>query len=215
MKKVQFLLLAIATTFALTACSDNAATANKAEDVAEAGAKSVTYDVNTSESTLGWHGSKLAYGHSGVIAITEGSMSVEDGNITAGNFTVDMNTIEETGSDDEESAMKLAGHLKSPDFFDADTYGTSKFEITGSTANTADGNTHTIKGNLTIKDKTNNIEFPAKISIDGDNLTADAKFSIDRNDWGISYGSGVSGAVGDQIIGDNIDYTVSLKAAKK
>lgn len=214
MKKIQFLFLAIATSFAMTACSDNAATATKAEDVAEAGATSSTFKVNTAESTLGWHGSKLAYGHSGTISISEGSLAMEDGKLTAGNFTVDMKTMAETGQDDAESAAKLVGHLMSPDFFDAETYPTSKFEITGAEANEANGNTHVIKGNLTIKDKTNNIEFPANITVDGDKMTADAKFTIDRNDWGISYGSGISGAVGDKVIGDNIDYTVSLKATK-
>jgi polyisoprenoid-binding protein YceI len=214
MKKIQFFLLAIATSVAMTACTDNAAKANEAEKVAEAASTSATYNVNTGESKLEWHGEKLAYGHSGVISITEGSLSLEGDNISAGNFTVDMKTIEEVGASDEESGAKLVGHLMSPDFFDVETFPTSKFEITGAEIKAAEGATHVVKGNLTIKDKTNNIEFPATIKVDGDKLTADAKFTINRNDWGVTYGSGISGAIGDKVISDNIDYTVSLKANK-
>lgn len=214
MKKIQFFLLAIATSLLMTACTDNAATAGQAEQVAEAGSTSASYKVNTAESKLEWHGEKLAYGHSGVIAITEGSLSMEGDNVTAGNFTVDMKTIEEVGASDAESAAKLAGHLMSPDFFDVETYPSSKFEITGAEVKAGEGTTHVVKGNLTIKDKTNNIEFPAKIAVEGDNLTANAKFTINRNDWGVTYGSGISGAIGDKVISDNIDYTVALKAKK-
>lgn len=215
MKTIKLFAFALLTVGALSSCGNSGeSTATDAQNVAEAGAGAATYKVNTAESQLQWHGSKLAYGHTGVINITEGSLSVENGNLTAGNFTIDMKSIKETGTDDAEAAAKLAGHLMNADFFDSEKYPTSKFEVTGSTANATDSTTHTVKGNLTIKDVTKNIEFPAKIAVNGDQLTADASFSINRNDWGVTYGSGLSGAIGDKVIGDNIDYKVSLKAKK-
>lgn len=213
MKAFKLYLVAIAAAFTLTSC-DSASTATEAETVANATEAASTFMVNTGASELTWLGSKLAYGHSGTINLTEGSLSIENGNITSGNFTVDMSTMKEVGQDDAEKAAKLIGHLSSPDFFDVEKYPTSKFEITGSTANATDTTTHTIKGNLTIKDVTKNIEFPANVTIDGDNLTAVAGFMINRNDWGVTYGSGLAGAIGDNIIGDNIVYNVSLKATK-
>lgn len=215
MKSFKFFALAlIASMSLLTACNGGAAEATDAENAAEANAGAVSYAVNTGESNITWMGSKLAYGHTGTIKLSEGSLAVENGLITAGNFIVDMKTMEETGQPDAEKAAKLIGHLSSPDFFDVEKYPTSKFEITGSSANATDSTTHTIKGNLTIKDVTKNIEFPAKVTIEGDNLTAVAGFVINRNDWGVTYGSGLSGAIGDNIIGDNIAYTVSLKGSK-
>jgi polyisoprenoid-binding protein YceI len=89
------------------------------------------------------------------------------------------------------------------------------FAVTGSTALATDSTTHTVKGNLTIKGVSKNIEFPAKVTVAGDDITATASFTINRNDWGVTYGSGLSGAVGDKIIGDNIDYKVSLKGKKQ
>lgn len=216
MKTLKYFVFALLATVVLASCGDSntAATANNADSVATAGAAAATFKVDGPSSELQWHGSKLAYGHSGVITITEGSLSVENGNITAGNFTVDMKSIKETGASDAEAAAKLAGHLTSPDFFDAEKFPVSKFEVTGSTANKTDSTTHTIKGNLTIKDQTKNIEFPANVVIEGTNLTAKASFTINRNDWGVTYGSGISGAIGDKVISDNIDYKVSLKATK-
>jgi polyisoprenoid-binding protein YceI len=216
MKTLKYFVFVLLATVAFASCNDSttAANASDADSVANAAATAATYKVDAAASELQWHGSKLAYGHTGLITITEGSLSVENGNITAGNFAVDMKSVKETGNPDAESAGKLAGHLTSPDFFDAEKYPSSKFEVTGSAENKTDSTTHTIKGNLTIKDKTKNIEFPAKVGIEGNNLTATASFTINRNDWGVTYGSGLSGAIGDKVIGDNIDYKVTLKAAK-
>jgi polyisoprenoid-binding protein YceI len=216
MKTLRFFALVLITVLAVTSCKDTkTTTATDADSVATASAAAANYTVDAAASELQWRGSKMAYGHSGLINITSGNLSLENGNITAGNFTVDMKTMRETGNEDEASAKKLVGHLMSPDFFDAEKYPISKFEITGSTPNKTDSTTHTIKGNLTIKDVTKNIEFPAKVVVEDNTLTANAAFSINRNDWGVVYGSGLSGAVGDKIISDNIDYKVSLKAVKK
>jgi polyisoprenoid-binding protein YceI len=217
MKTLKYLSLALFVAIAFASCGDSAktTTANDADSVATPGSAAATYKVDIATSELRWYGKKMAYGHGGLVNITQGSLSLENGNISAGNFTVDMNTIRETGNDDAGSAAKLEGHLKSEDFFMVEKYPTSKFEVTASTPAKTDTTTHTIKGNLTIKDVTKNIEFPANVVVDGNNLTANASFSINRNDWGVVYGSGLSGAIGDKIISDNIDYKVTLKATKQ
>lgn len=216
MKTVKYFFFALMAVVVMASCNNSSSTtaATDADSVAQAGAAAATYKVDVATSTLQWHGSKLAYGHTGLINLTEGSLSVENGNITAGNFTVDMKTMKETGDVKPEDAAKLVGHLSSPDFFDVEKFPISKFEVTGSSEFKSDSTTHKIKGNLTIKDQTKNIEFPAKVTLEGNNITATAKFSINRNDWGVTYGSGLSGAIGDKIISDNIDYEVSLKGTK-
>lgn len=47
--------------------------------------------------------------------------------------------------------------------------------------------THTISGNLTLKDSTKNITFPARITMDSATITATADFNIDRTLWGMNY----------------------------
>jgi polyisoprenoid-binding protein YceI len=194
----------------LSSCGSNATEATDAKKEADATAKSIPYIVDVANSQVQWTGTKLTYGHTGLIDIKSGELSVEGEKITAGAFMIDMNTIKETGEDlDQEKAMQLAGHLMSPDFFDASVYPTSSFAITG--VEGEKGN-YTISGNLTIKGIEKNISFPAEVKVDGKKLIADAEFIINRNDWGVSYGSGVSGAVADQAIGDDITFVVHLEA---
>jgi polyisoprenoid-binding protein YceI len=88
----------------------------------------------------------------------------------------------------------LEGHLKSPDFFDVAKYPTAKFEITkvepyDSTKQKSllVGATHLISGNLTLKDSTKNITFPAIVTASADAVTAEANFDIDRTQWGMNY----------------------------
>ena len=148
-KKLNIFALAAVSSFFLVSCGSNAVEAGDKKDSAEAGDKSVIYTVNSAESELNWHGKKLAYGHSGIISITKGSLSMEADKLTAGKFEVDMKSIKETGDDiNPEKAAQLAGHLMSADFFDSEKFPTSSFEITASEKN-SDG-TYKLSGNLTI-----------------------------------------------------------------
>jgi polyisoprenoid-binding protein YceI len=205
--KLAFLFLAGAAI--ISSCGSNATEATDAKKEAEASEKSVTYTIDASKSQVQWTGSKLAYSHTGLIDIKSGELSLEGKKITAGSFMIDMKTIRETGDVDPEKAAQLAGHLMDVDFFDAASFPTSSFTVTG--VEEADGK-YTISGNLSIKGVEKNISFPAKVEADGKKLFADAEFIINRNDWGVSYGSGVTGAVADQAIGDDIEFVVHLEA---
>lgn len=209
-KKLALMFLAGAAI--ISSCGSNATEATDAKKEAEATAESATYIVSPSKSELQWTGKKLAYGHTGLIDIRSGEISAEGDKITAGSFVIDMATIRETGAEDEEKAIQLAGHLMSPDFFDAPAHPTSTFEITGVEG---EKGKYTISGNLTIKGVSKNISFPADVKVVENELTATAEVIINRNDWGVSYGSGVTGAVADQAIGDDIEFKIKLTASKK
>lgn len=214
MKTLKISILALSVSAFLVACGgSDAVEAGDKKDVAEATDAAVVYKVDAAQSVLNWHGEKLAYGHDGVIKIKSGELTMEGEKLTSSNFEVDMNTIEETGEGvDPEKAAMLAGHLMAPDFFDAAVYPTSKFAIT-SAEKGADG-TYNVNGNLTIKDSTKNIQFPAIITVKDGNLEASAEFTINRADWGIVYGTGLAGAVGDKVISNDIKFKVALKATK-
>lgn len=210
MKKTFLLMMASAVI--LASCGSNAVEATEAKKEAEATEKSVEYVVDAKSSEVQWHGKKLAYGHTGLIDIKSGSLAAENEKITAGKFEIDMNTIRETGDVDPEDAIKLAGHLMDVDFFDAASFPLSTFEITG--VKGEKGN-YEISGNLIIKGVSKNITFPAEVKLEGDQLTANAEVIINRTDWGVVYGSGVTGAVADKAISDDIDFKIKLVANKK
>lgn len=162
------------------------------EEVASA-TGSVNYVID-SASSIKWTGTKPTGSHTGTFMIKQGSFNIENGNIKAGNFVIDINSLtDEDLAADAKSQGMLVGHLKSPDFFDVAKYPEAKFEITG--VEPADSAaiakmkeaTHIIKGNLTLKDSTKNVIFPAKVTIDDQTIAAMADFNIDRTEWGMNY----------------------------
>jgi len=182
---------------------------------AEAPAEAMTYTVNLDESKLGWKGSKLAYYHYGTIDIQSGSLSVVDGKLVAGNFTIDMSTIKDLDLEEKgklEDKAKLEGHLKSDDFFNVEEYPNSTFTITD--VEQIDGNKYMVSGNLTMKDTTHKITFPAEIEVTENGVNAKALFSIDRTKWGVNYNSGniFTDLVADQVISDRMAINLELVA---
>lgn len=186
------------------------------QDVAQVTPLSQIFSVDAAGSTLGWYGKKVTGEHNGTIQIKSGTVSIDKDTLKAGSFVVDMTTIKDLDLTDEKMNQNLVGHLASPDFFNTAQFPESKFEITGTEKLAqADsvGNNYKIMGNLTIKDITKNITIPAKVSMDSTQFNATSKFSIDRTEWDIQYGSGkFFKNLGDKMIDDAIQFDLNLKA---
>lgn len=208
-----FVLVALIT---FTSCGDKAkeAETTKAAEAAKAEATAVNYKVDTENSTIEWKGFKPTGEHFGTIAIQEGKLQATDGELAAGKFVIDMNSIEVLDIPaDDESHAKLTGHLKSADFFEVEKFSTSNFEMTG--ISTKDGQTM-LSGNLTLKDATNNVTFPVKVDNNGETITLTSEtFTIDRSKWNVKYGSkSFFSDLGDKFINDDIELKVVVKATK-
>jgi polyisoprenoid-binding protein YceI len=220
-------------TFALfAACTDapesDEATTSEAKEVSSSSDE--PWKVKTSDSKIEWIGTKVTGYHTGEVPVKSGELYVKDGAVSGGKFVMDVAGISVSGpkSVDAESNTKLLGHLKSEDFFDVQKHPEATFELTslrafsGDVKDTADprqdeineykvGNpTHTVSGNMTIKGVTKNIEFPARITVNGNNAEAIAKFNIDRKQWGIVYPGKP-----DDLIRDNIHLGIKINAAKE
>ena len=184
------------------------------EEAAEATEMAVTYNVDTEASQIMWEGAKPTGTHNGTIRLSSGTVAVNNGTVEAGNFVIDMNSITDGDLTGEEKAS-LEAHLKGTaegkegDFFNVKEYPNATFEMTGIENNM-------VKGNLTIKDKTNAVEFPATVTIEGDKMMLKSDtFEIDRTKWGVNYGSkSIFPNLGDKFINDEIKITVSLVANK-
>jgi polyisoprenoid-binding protein YceI len=163
------------------------------------------FKVDTKLSKLEWFGSKKSGNHNGTIEFSGGEIHDNHGNLT-GSVEVDMNTIKNTDISDETYRGKLEGHLKSADFFDAAKYPKSVFVITSATPlsnPTTAGATHMVKGNLTIKDKTNEISFEAMIKDELGKKICTGSAVIDRSKYDIRYGSKTFFAdIGEKVIYD-------------
>jgi polyisoprenoid-binding protein YceI len=223
MRKQFIYLSAAVAVFAMASCGSNASEAGNADSTLSAGDSASDFKVSA-ESTLGWSGSKaVGIGqHAGTIAISEGTLSVENGNITAGTFTIDMTKITVTDSGlPDDAKQKLVGHFSSDDFFNVEKFPTSKFEITEVKAEANGANTHVIAGNLTLRDSVKNISFPAAVSITADAVTAKGEVIINRLDWGVNYDKAsmslaetAQAKLKNGVVSKDIKITLDIKATK-
>jgi polyisoprenoid-binding protein YceI len=199
----------------VTACKDKAKEAETtAAEAVEETTNSEAYAVNTDASTIAWKGFKPTGTHTGTIAIENGVLDISNGNIVGGTFLIDMNSIVVTDipADDEKNG-KLAGHLKSPDFFDAEKYPTAGFTITG--LEEVEGKMM-LSGNLSLKDAKNNVTFPVSVTNENGVVTLTSEtFTIDRSKWNVQYGSkSFFDNLGDKFINDDMELQVSVSAGK-
>ncbi|MEJ5144180.1 MULTISPECIES: YceI family protein [unclassified Sphingobacterium] len=166
------------------------------------------FNVDATQSKVVWTGTKVTGAHTGTIAIKSGSLNVNNGVLTGGTFTLDLNTISSTDLEGEYKE-KLDGHLKAADFFDVAKFPEATFVVTKAEAG-ATAQDVKISGNLTIKGITKNISFDAKvIESTATTIKTEADFNIVRADWGVSY-EGKK----DDLISAEINFKVSLVATK-
>lgn len=202
------------------ACKDNQneVDATAEADAAEATDNAVVYTVDTAASNIAWIGSKPTADHTGNIALSNGTVTVNGEDLESGEFVIDMTSISVTDLEGD-AALNLKSHLegtvegKETDFFNTPKFPTAKFVVTG--LSTVDAKTF-LEGNLTLKDVTKNVSFPVTITYNGNKMMLNSEqFTIDRTDWGIQYGSkNFTDIVADKAISDDIKLTVNLVATK-
>jgi polyisoprenoid-binding protein YceI len=187
MKNVILLIVVVLTAISCKSDSKNKIDTTEAKDVIEVETSKALL-IDAGYSKVIWKGFKPGGEHYGLITISEGTISIIDGNLIGGAFKFDMSSI--TDSDmpiDDEMNAKLVGHLKSADFFDVERFPTSTFEIT----DISDlGGDLKISGNLTIKATTKNITIPAALISNNGRVTLKSDvFTVDRTDFNVRYGS--------------------------
>jgi polyisoprenoid-binding protein YceI len=180
--------------------SDQAVISEAGEVQAIDNATNLNIDKEVSEVT--WVGTRPGKRHNGTINIESGNVAVANDELVGGSFVLDLNSIDVSDLEGEEK-QKLTRHLKSADFFDVENHPLAKFEIVAIEEYTPDevsgslsmqesefqmsDPTHRITGNLTMRDKTLGVTFPARVLVNNDEVQAEAKFNIDRIQWGVSY----------------------------
>ncbi|HEX5743354.1 MAG TPA: YceI family protein [Flavobacteriaceae bacterium] len=162
-------------------------------------------EIKLNKSKVVWKGYKVTGSHEGSISLKSGLLEFKNGKLTGGQFVIDMNTIICTDLTGEYKG-KLEGHLKSDDFFGVEAFPTANLIFTSVKA--TGKNSYEVKGNLTIKGKTNQITFI--ISIYGNKATATVK--IDRTKYDIRYGStSFFENLQDKAIYDEFDLVADLE----
>lgn len=210
------------TAISFTSCKENdkKTDTDETEEAATAAETAQEYAIDISASKITWKGNKPTGSHNGTIAMSSGMVYAQGRDLQSGKFTIDMKSLTNLDLADN-AGMKenLEAHLKGTvegkegDFFNVTKYPSAKFELTG--VEGANGSI-TVSGNLTIKDKTNPVSFPATVSFPGDTIFLKSEiFKIDRTKWGVNYGSkNIFDNLGDKFIDDEIELTVELHGKK-
>ena len=173
-----------------------------------------TFNVNIHTAKINWKGFKPTGEHYGTISLKSGSFIVNNGEIIDGDFVIDMTSIINVDIDPSSKGnAKLVNHLKSKDFFNVEKHPTASFKIT-STEKKEDK--ILIRGDLTIKNKTNPIEFLAIVKMVNNQLIFNSEtFKIDRSKWNIEYKSkSFFSNLADKFIYDDMEISISMEAQK-
>lgn len=194
------------------------ATIQDAQSVKEGEGRS--YLIDTTASIVQFIGTKPTGKHTGMFRLAESTLYVKDTMITGGSIKIKMTTLEDIDLAPTDTMLqhKLEAELKGPLFFDVDKYPIASFEITdvsdykptvGNEVLMKDAN-YTIQGNLTIKDSTKNISFPACIKREKGTIRAEANFNMDRTLWGMTYRADKS--MQDKLINSQVNIQFKLVA---
>jgi polyisoprenoid-binding protein YceI len=149
------------------------------------------YSLSGENAKVTFTGTKKNGKHTGGFSKLSGTATVTDGNPA----TLKIEAVIETDSLYSDNG-KLTNHLKSPDFFAVKDHPKATFK---STKVEKSDKGYTITGDLTLLGKTKPVVMPASVSVDGEKLTISSDFTINRFDWGMTYGKG------------QVDDAVSLK----
>ena len=199
MKRVT--ILALVVLLGAASCKNtrsDAAATSEAEEVAIS--EGHLYPVDQEASRIDWkayHKGGFAP-RWGTLGLSAGELTVADEQITAGSFTIDLNSLTvdpASVTEKDKKSADLVAHLKTADFFDVAQFPSGTFEITGITdfdpakdQSVVEGANKIVSGNLTLKGNTTNVTFPARIAVGDGTVRVEARFTVDRTAWGLKFG---------------------------
>jgi polyisoprenoid-binding protein YceI len=165
-----------------------------------------TYTIDPAHSSVGFNVRHFFTKVPGVFAKSNGTITVDRDNLEKSSVeaTVDVasvNTREE----------KRDAHLKTKDFFLVEQFPTMTFKSKSWKKTGAD--TYDVTGDLTIKDKTKEAVLKVKSlgfgpGARGAQLSGwEATTTLDRRDFGVTYGQGV--------VGNDVDVVINIEAILK
>lgn len=168
--------------------------------------KTQKFQIVSTQSNINWVGKKVTGAHNGTIGVKAGTLTLTDGKLSGGEFSIDTTSIKILDVTDPATNAQFAGHLASDDFFSIEKHPEATLVIDSVSGN------H-VAAALTIKGITHPIDFDAVVNVDGDTLTASAKLVVDRTKYEMRFRSGnFFKDLGDTLIYNDFDLNVNITA---
>jgi polyisoprenoid-binding protein YceI len=145
------------------------------------GTKAAFYKFGPPDSKIEFTGAKVTGKHEGSFGSFEGTIGLvnNDPTLSAVQVTIDLGSLTIT-------PPKLAGHLKSADFFDVAKFPKATFSST-SIRPSSGTSTYNVTGRLDLHGVNKPLTFPATIRTTADSIEGEAELTINRKDHGIVY----------------------------
>jgi polyisoprenoid-binding protein YceI/rhodanese-related sulfurtransferase len=174
-------------------------------------------EIDTAESRVEWLGRNLLNKHYGQVALKGGRLRFDEGQVVAGEFTIDMRAMTCLDLQGDPSHDVLIAHLRSHDFFDVELFPEARFAIkkTERIAGTTQGAPNlAVHGELALKDVSLPIEFVATTGFTTEGkAAAQSVFAFDRTQWNVLYGSGkYFSNLGGHLVNDLIEIQLRVVA---
>jgi polyisoprenoid-binding protein YceI/rhodanese-related sulfurtransferase len=172
------------------------------------------YSIDLGRSLIGWVGRNPGGSHDGTVRFKTGRIEVKEGRVARGVFEADMGSIDVADLSGEMADL-LRRHLESDDFFSVARHPMARFEITrmapiaGATPGAPN---YEAEGKLTLRGVTNPVAFPATVAMrNGNEVTLETHFDLDRTRWNANYGSGrLYASLGMHLVNDHV--TIQVRA---
>ena len=164
-----------------------------------------TLAITPENSKVDFVASKVTRSHNGSFKQFSGTIDLAADNIPNSRVTIDIDTASVVADDE-----KLAGHLKTPDFFDVAKFPKATFASTKIEPAGGGGDAYTVTGNFDLHGAKKSIAFPATIKPAADSVAVDAEFAINRKDFGIVYAGKA-----DDLIRDEVVIKLNLRVPRK
>lgn len=183
----------------VSAASETGATSDTAATQPAAG--TVKSNVIKDKSSIDFVAAKVTRDHKGKFNNFDGGIEYAGGKPVGVSFDIDLSSV-------ETDTPKLTDHLKTPDFFDVAKNPKATFTSTSLTeapAGAPAGTTHQLRGTLDLHGVKKDLTIPVKAETTAEGVRTTSEFTINRQDWGISYKG-----MADDLIKDNVLIKLNL-----
>jgi polyisoprenoid-binding protein YceI len=203
----------------VSSCSNEGTTSNKDTNteptktelqstiVGDLGIPDGKYTLTKEKHTISWEATKITGSkHSGIINAINGKFKVENGSISRGVLSFEMNSFEVTDITGEDKA-NFEGHLKSEDFLDIEKFPVARLVMNESSTDengtmnlSCSFDFHGVVVDYIVPFTVEQIKMKGRFG-----YQINGKFIIDRTKHNITYGSGsVFDDLGDRVINDDV-----------